>query len=271
MQAQITNWSDSVVASLSTAFAMLFSSIPRILGFAVILIIGWIIAGLAARALASLLRTAHFDGFAERAGLSGLLQRSGSRQSSSGVVAGIAKWFIRLITLMVAFDALGLPAVSDVLRQLLMWLPNLLVALVALVIGGIAANALGEVVRNAAAKGELENPPLLAAVARNAVWVFAVVVAINQIGIAATLVNIFFVGVVGALALALGLSFGLGGRDAAGALLQRWQARRQAQAGRLAQGAGEAANQDQSYQGAFAGGERRGMQGDRRGQYARRA
>jgi hypothetical protein len=271
MQAQFTDWSDAILASLSTAFAMLFSSFPRIVGFLVILAIGWIIAALVAKALASLLRAAHFDGFAERAGLAGLLQRSGGKQNTSAVVAGIVKWFVRLITLMVAFDALGLPAVSEVLRQLLMWLPNLIVALVALMIGGIAAKALGEAVRNTAVKAELDNPPLLAAVARNAVWVFAIVVAINQIGVAATLVNIFFVGVVGALALALGLSFGLGGRDSAGALLRRWQARRQAPAGRLPQGGGEAANQDQSYQGEFGGNERRGALGERRSQYPRRA
>lgn len=267
MQAQFTNWSDSVLASLSTAFALLFSSIPRIMGFVVILVIGWIIASLVAKALASLLRAAHFDGFSERAGLAGFLQRSGTKHSVSSVMAGIVKWFIRLITLMVAFDALGLPAVSDVLRQLLMWLPNLIVALAALVIGGIAANALSDVVRSAAVKGELDNPDLLAAVARNAVWVFAIVVAINQIGIAATLVNIFFIGVVGAIALALGLSFGLGGRDAAGAALRRWQARQQSPAGRLVQ----AANQDQSYERKFAGDERRHMLTDRRSPYARRA
>ncbi|WP_233410975.1 mechanosensitive ion channel family protein [Rugamonas violacea] len=267
----MTNWSDAILASLATASALLFSSIPRIMGFAVILIVGWIIAAVVARALAALLRTAHFDGFSERAGLSGLLQRGGGKQSASAIVAGIAKWFIRLITLMVAFDALGLPAVSDVLRQLLMWLPNLVVALVALIIGGIAANALSEVVLNAAVKGELENPPLLAAVARNAVWAFAIVVAINQIGVAATLVNIFFIGVVGTFALALGLSFGLGGRDVAGALLRRWQARQQGQAGHLLQGAGEAANQDQSYPSEFTGNERRRSLGDRRSEYAGRA
>ncbi len=108
MQAQFTDWSDAILASLSNAFAMLFSSIPRIVGFLVILATGWIIAALVARALASLLRAAHFDGFAERAGLAGLLQRSGGKQNTSGVVAGIVKWFVRLITLMVAFDALGL-------------------------------------------------------------------------------------------------------------------------------------------------------------------
>lgn len=164
---------------------------------------------------------------------------------------------------MVAFDALGSPAVSEVLRQLLMWLPNL-VALVALVIGGIAANALSDLVRSAATKGELENPAFLAAVARNAVWVFAIVVAINQIGIAATLVNIFFIGIVGALALALGLSFGLGGRDTAGAIIRRWHARQQSPTGRLTHAIDEAANQDSSFRGEFAGNERRHTIADRR-------
>ncbi len=66
----------------------------------------------------------------------------GVQTDPSGVMAAIAKWFVRLITLIVAFDALGLPAVSQVLHQLLLWLPNLVVALVVLVIAGLAANAI---------------------------------------------------------------------------------------------------------------------------------
>ena len=264
MQSEITNWGEAIMASLSTTFALLFSAIPRILGFVVILIIGWIIASVIEKALASLLRAVRFDGLSERAGLAGFLQKTGSKQDASGIIASIAKWFVRLITLMVAFDALGLPAVSEVLRQLLMWLPNLVVALVALVIGGIAANALSDLVRSAAVKGELQNPAFLAAVARNAVWVFAIVVAINQIGIAATLVNIFFIGIVGALALALGLSFGLGGRDTAGTIIRRWHSRQQSPTGRLERTIDEAANQDRSFQGEFAGNERRHMIADRR-------
>jgi len=256
MQSQVSHWSETLMASLSTAFALFFSSVPRLIGFAVILIVGWLIASLLGRALEALLKAAHFNQFADRAGLSGFLQQGGSRSDASGLIGAIAKWFIRLIALMVAFDALGLPAVSEVLRQLLMWLPNLVVALVALVIGGIAANALSGVVRAAAAEGGLEKPDFLAKVAKIAVWAFAIVVAINQIGVATTLVNTLFMATVGALALALGLAFGLGGRDTAAAVVRGWYERGRRDAGRIGRAADVAAN-EMSAVVADTGGERR--------------
>ncbi|PWF49096.1 mechanosensitive ion channel family protein [Massilia glaciei] len=266
MPNQVTNWGDALMASLSSAFSLFFLAVPRILGFVVILVIGWILASLTEKALAAVLRKVHFDGFAARAGLAGFIEKTGMRTDASGTIALIAKWFVRLLTLMIAFDALGLPAVSDVLRQLLLWLPNLIVALVVLVIGGIAANALSTVVRGAAAKGELGNPELLARVAKSAVWVFAVVVAINQIGIAASLVNIFFMGFVGAIAIALGLSFGLGGRETAGEIVRGWHLRQQG--GRLARNMRTAANENAG--GNFDGNVRRSLIGGyRRDPYGR--
>ena len=146
-------------------------------------------------------------------------------QDSAGFIANLAKWFIRLTVLVSAFDALGLPAVSQVLEQLLMWLPNLVVALVVLVLAGLAANALAGLVRGATAESGLGNPDLLANIARIAVWAFAIVVAVNQIGIATALVNTLFMATVGAIALALGLSFGLGGRDTAAQIVRGWYER----------------------------------------------
>ena len=108
----------------------------------------------------------------------------GVREDASAVLAGIVKWFVRLITLVVAFDLLGLPAVSGVLQQLLLWLPNLVVGLVVLVIGGLAAKALSQLVRGASAEAGLSNPDVLATVTKVAIWAFAIVVAINQLGIA---------------------------------------------------------------------------------------
>lgn len=227
MQSQITMWSDALMASLSGAFAMFFLAVPRLIGFAVILIVGWIIASLIEKALVALLGVVHFNGFAERAGLSGFIRKVDQDNDASGMIGAIAKWFVRLIALMVAFDALGLPAVSSVLRELLMWLPNLVVALVALVIGGIAAHALGNVVHGAAVEGGLQKPELLARVARGAVWAFAIIVAVHQIGIATELVNTLFIAIVGAFALAAGLSFGLGGRDTAAAIIRNWYRRGQ--------------------------------------------
>ena len=264
MQVQITHWGDALLASLSGAFAMFFVAIPKIIGFAIILIVGWVIAALIEKALVSLLRAAHFNGFAERAGLSGFIQKSDMKTDAAGALAMIAKWFVRLIALVVAFDALGLPAVSDILRQLLMWLPNLVVALVALVVGGIAANALSTVVRGAATEAGLERPDFLARIAKMAVWAFAIVVAVNQIGVATAIVNTLFMATVGALALALGLSFGLGGRDTAGAIVRKWVERGQQRVPQIRRAADVAAN-EMSHPGAdLSSGERRYGSADRR-------
>jgi hypothetical protein len=242
MNNSIQDWGNAMLTSLTAALAMFFAAIPRIIGFALILIIGWIVASLIAKAVAALLHAVNFNGVAQRSGFAGFVNAMGIKTDAAGFLGNIAKWFIRLIALVVAFDALGLPAVSDVLRQFLLWLPNLVVALVVLVIAGLAANALASLVRGATAQAGFNNPDMLANVARVAVWAFAIVVAVNQMGIAATLVNTLFMGFVGAAALAAGLAFGLGGRDTAGEIVRQWRERSQG-AGRKLERATEAANE----------------------------
>ena len=223
----VQDWGDAFMASLTSALSLFLAAIPRIIGFLIILLVGWFIASLLAKGVAALLRTVHFNDLAQRSGFSGFVHNMGVQTDSAGVIANVAKWFVRLIVLVVAFDALGLPAVSEVLRQLLLWLPNLVVALVVLVIGGLAAKALGDLVRGATAQAGFTNPDLLANVARVAIIAFAIVVAVNQIGIASTLVNTLFMGFIGAAALAAGLAFGLGGREVAGRIWESWYAQGQ--------------------------------------------
>jgi len=218
----VRDWGDAIFTSITQALALFLAAIPKIIGFIIILAIGWIVASLVAKGAVALLRSIRFNDMSERSGFAGFVRNTGVYTDSAGFVADIAKWFIRLITLVVAFDALGLPAVSDVLRQLLLWLPNLAVAIVVLIIGGLAANALAGLVRAATAEADLGNPHLLANIARVAVWAFAIVVAVNQIGIARELVNTLFMATVGAVALALGLAFGIGGRDTAAEVLREW-------------------------------------------------
>lgn len=220
----IRDWGEATLTSLATAMALFFSAIPKILGFVVILIVGWVVASLVASAISAVLRGVHFNTLAQRSGFAGFVANMGVQTDSSGFIALVGKWFVRLIALVVAFDALGLPAVSDVLRQLLLWLPNLVVGLVVLVIGGLVANALANLVRGATTQGGFENPELLANIARVAVWAFAIVVAVNQIGVASTLVNTLFMAVVGAVALAVGLAFGLGARETAAEIVRSWYA-----------------------------------------------
>lgn len=218
----INAWGAALTTSLATALSLFLGAIPRIIGFLVIIIIGWLISGALAAGVAALLRAVRFNDLAQSSGFAGFVRNMGIRKDSSGLLADIVKWFVRLIVLVVAFDALGLPAVSQVLQQFLLWIPNLVVAVVVLVIAGLAANALGNLIRGATAQAGFDNPDLLATIARVAVWAFGIVVAVNQIGIAQALVNTLFMGFIGALALAAGLAFGLGGRDTAGRIVDSW-------------------------------------------------
>jgi hypothetical protein len=235
MPVQVTEWSDAMFTSLAAAMALLFSAIPKIIGFLLIIVAGWFIASLIERGLAAVLRSIHFNDLSERAGLTDFIRRMGMNTDAAGMIGLVVKWFVRLIALVVAFDALGLPAVSEVLRQLLLWLPNVVVALVVLVIGGLAARGLSNVVRGAASEAGLGNANFLAKTASVVVWAFAIVVAVNQLGIATELVNTLFMAVVGALALGVGLAFGLGGRETAAEILNKWYAQGQERSGQMKQ------------------------------------
>ena len=239
----VTDWGQAMMTSVAAALAMFLGAIPKVIAFAVILIIGWFIASLLAKAAAALLRAVKFNDLAKRSGLADFVQQMGVKTDASGLMAAIVKWFVRLIALVVAFDALGLPAVSEVLQQLLLWLPNLVVAMVVLVLAGLAANAVHGLVRGATASAGFGSPDLLANIARGAIWVFAVVIAINQLGIATTLVNTLFMATVGAVALALGLAFGLGGRDTAALIVRNWYESGKQAAPRLAAAASSAQDQ----------------------------
>jgi hypothetical protein len=244
--APVTDWGTALITSAAAALALLLGAIPRIIGFAVILIVGWIIASALAAAVAAILRTVKFNELAHRAGISGFVQKMGMHTDAAGFLATLVKWFVRLIVLVTAFDALGLPAVSQVLQQILLWLPNLIVALVVLVIAGLAATALSNLVRGATAESGLGNPKLLATIARVAVWAFAIVVAVDQIGIATTIVNPLFMATVGSVAVAVALAFGLGGRETAGQIVQNWYQSGQQAAPRLGQAANAASRQAQA-------------------------
>jgi small-conductance mechanosensitive channel len=243
--ATVNDWGEAIMTSLASALAIFLGAIPKVIGFLVILIIGWLIASALAKAVSAILHAANFNDLARRSGFSGFVQKMGVHTDAAGFIATITKWFVRLIVLVVAFDALGLPAVSNVLQELLFWLPNLVVALVVLVIAGLAANALHGLVRDATAEAGLGSPDFLANLARVAVWAFGIVVAANQLQIATTLINTLFTAFVGALALALGLAFGLGGRDTAAEIVRGWYTRGRQAGPKMARAADAARHQVQ--------------------------
>lgn len=235
---------ETFMESLTGALTMVLNAIPRIFGFIIIVAIGWFIAGLLAKGVKAILKAINFDSIVAKSGLGGFMEKLGGGDPAN-VIAGIVKWIVRVIVLLIAFDILGLPAVSDVLSQLLLWLPNLIVALVILFLAGILANALAGIVKASTADAGFGNPDLLSNIARTAVWAFGIVVAVNQLGIAQTLVNTLFMGFVGALALATGLAFGLGGKERAAESLDSWYKRAEEAKPKAEAAAKSAANKPQ--------------------------
>ena len=230
---EISTWGDAVFLSLSNALNTFLAAIPQVIGALLILIIGWIVAGMVARLVGELLRRAGADRlFAEHGGR--VYGAQSEKIRPSVVASELVKWLIRLVFLVAAANVLGMPQVSELLNQVLLWIPNLIVAAIILLVAPLLARFVRGAIEVGAGQMGFTNAPLLGRIAEIAIVAFAVVIAINQIGIAADLVNIIFIGLVGAFALAFGLAFGLGGRDVAAQLTQSWYESTQAAAKKVA-------------------------------------
>lgn len=217
----IQDWGTAVFNALSNALNLLLTFIPRLIGFLVILVLGLIIATLVAKAVTFLLRKVGFDRVSNRIGLTRFEQRMGITIDPAGVLGKVVYWFIFLVFLIPATDALGLPAVSNILNSLVAYLPNVFVAILVLFLGTLVATFVADIVRGAVASTQIGNPGIFAGIARWAIIGFAALVALEQLQITPTLINELFGAIVAALAIAFGLAFGLGGQDAA----RRWLAR----------------------------------------------
>jgi hypothetical protein len=223
----VTDWGDAVLVSATDALRNFLGFLPQLVGAILVLVIGWILSGLLARLLEGVLKKVGFERAAESTGIAGFVRQSGSEWTVSRVVAEIVKWFIRLVAVQAAASILGMDQISQIINSILLWLPNLVVALAIIVIGALIARFVAGLVRGATSEMGFGNPDLIAGIARYAIIAFAVIAAVDQLGIAETVVNTLFTGLVAALALAIGLAFGLGGQGTAAQITQGWYQRGQ--------------------------------------------
>lgn len=211
----------SIGDSVNNGVDTFFRFIPQILGALVILVIGWIIAGILGKLVAKLLDKAGADRLTQRAGIDSFLQRAGVRNASAGKVVGfLVTWWIRLIVLEVAIPALGISAITTTLDKIVAYIPSLFAALIIVLIGAFLAKLAGEAVRGIAQGAGFSNAATLGTVVQGIVLVLVLVAALQQVHIAETLVNELLLAVLVAAALAAGLAFGLGGREVAAQMLQ---------------------------------------------------
>jgi hypothetical protein len=239
--AVVTNWGQAIFTALTNALNLLLEFIPKLVGFLVILLVGWIIATLVSKTVTFLLRKIGFDRLGQRIGLQRFEQNMGVHMDAAGILGAITYWFLFLIFLVPAADALGISTVSAILNELVAYIPNVFVAVLVLFLGALAATVVADLVRGATASANMGSPNLYANIARYAIIGFAIIVALEQLKIAPEIMNILFTAVVGAAALAFGLAFGLGGRDSARRLLERTE-------GNVEQDASSTAHQMQEQQ-----------------------
>lgn len=219
--AGVTSWGTAVLTAFANALDLFLTFIPKLFGFLVILIVGLIVASLVAKGITALLRKTGFDRMADRIGITRVERSMHTRLDAAGVLGKVAYWFVLLIFLIPAVDALGLTTVSTILNQIIAFIPNVFVALLVLFLGTLLATFIADALRSAISRTSIGNPGILAGIAKWTIIGFAALIALEQLQIAPALFNELFAAVVGAAALAFALAFGLGGQDAA----RRWLSR----------------------------------------------
>ncbi len=207
--------SDTLIQPLQNALSTFFSFLPQILGAIVILIIGYIVAKVLQAVVGRVLQSIGFDGWMEKGGIKQFFDRAQSSYTPASVIGRLVFWFVFIIALTMAADALGIPQVSAVLAQLIAFIPSIIAAILILILAALLANFVSGIVRGATGSG------ILASVVRYAILVYAVFAAITELGIAVELTAPTFLILLGAVALAGAIAFGLGGREVAQEVLQK--------------------------------------------------
>jgi hypothetical protein len=215
----------TVVTGAWNAFATKITAfLPELIGAIIIFVVGWIIARLVKVGVEKLLRLVRFDTATEKTGVNKFLKKGEIVKAPSEIVGTLVYWFIMILVLIASLDALGLPIVSDMLNSIFLYIPNVVAAIIVLVLGVLMGNLLSAVVRTAASNAGLKNAEGLGKISLYAIVVFAASIALIQLGIGEEIVVSAFGLVFGAAALALALAFGLGGRDVAANYLKHWLA-----------------------------------------------
>ncbi len=196
--------------------------VPKIFVALVIFIVGWFVGVLLARVIAQIIRSIKVDIALKSAGVEDVLSRAGFRLDSGRFIGELVKWFVIVVFLVATLDVLGLSQVNNFLQNVvLVFIPQVIVAAMILLVAAVVADAVQKLVVGAARAAEIRVAHFLGGLVRWAIWIFAILIALSQLGIADYFAQTLFTGVVIALALAIGLSFGFGGQEAAARFLER--------------------------------------------------
>ncbi len=213
---------DLFLSSLHTFWSEIAIFVPKLLAALVLFLLGWLLARLLRSAVERLLNALDFDRLAEKSGLEALASAGGVKLSLSGVIGALAYWLVILVVAVSVTNSLGLTTVAELLNRAVLYLPNILVAVLVLLFGTLLARFINRLVFAWLSGIKAPNALFMSTTAEYMVQVFAFFLALEQLDIGTQLVTAAFSIAFGGLVLALALSFGLGGREWAAEKIRDW-------------------------------------------------
>ncbi|MDH4093694.1 MAG: hypothetical protein OEV81_02805 [Betaproteobacteria bacterium] len=196
--------------------------LPKLAVAVVVLIVGWLLARLARFTVNRGLRAINFNVLTERAGIDGFLKQGGIQSDTTDIFAVLVYWLVVFVALVIACNGLGLTYITDLLGQVVLFVPKVIVALVILAFGAYFAAFVGSTVTTYCKNVGLKDGELLGRIAQYAIIAFVVLIALDQMSVGGDIVRHSFLILLGGVVLGLALAFGIGGQKAASELLQRW-------------------------------------------------
>ncbi len=211
-----TTWASTLNASFQNLFYGLVAFIPNLVIAVIIFVVGWLIGLGLGRVVKQIVDAIRIDQVLRAAGVERVVERAGFRLSAGAFLGALVEWFFIVVFLVAALGVLHLDAVNQFLSTVVLgYLPQVIVAVLILLVAAVVAQVAQRVVVGGAKAAHLASANFLGSVAKWAIWVFAILAALDQLQVATAFVQTLFTGIVIAVALAVGLAFGLGGQGAA--------------------------------------------------------
>jgi hypothetical protein len=218
----IKTWGEAITLSLINVGEKMMNFLPTLLGALIVLVAGWIMAVTLGRLVAKMVSELGVDSAMKKMGFGGgKSSKNGLNLTVSNIVGGLFEWFLILVFLMAATDILHLDQVTIFLNKIILYLPNVMVAVVILTAVFLLGNFVYHIVKGSTRAAGVMSATLLATISKWAIIIFGFFAALIQLGVANSLVNTMFIGLIAMIALAGGLAFGLGGRDEAQLILKK--------------------------------------------------
>lgn len=219
----IQTWTDVLVSSLQSLWFQVASWLPSLMGSILVFIVGLIVAAGLSSLVERVLGAVKLDFLLRKLGVEEYTKRAGLELNSGYFVGQLVYWFIALAFLLAASDILGFYALSGFIHDVLLYLPNLAIAVLIMLAALVMANLAMHLVRSSVMGAKLHTAKFLGSAAWWVIMVFGGLASLMQLGIAVSIINTLVTGLIAMMALAGGLAFGLGGKDYAAHLLSKLQ------------------------------------------------